>query len=113
MAFHIAGRQTPAIFDDQIGYGSIMFMTEDENERKLRKLGPDLRLVTLDEFTARMRRRKWGSKSVVVPLMSQQVAAGIGNYIKAESLYRARISPHRVTNSLSSRDIHKLFDAVR
>ncbi len=42
-------------------------------------------------------------------MMNQKVVAGIGNYIKAEALYRAKISPHRTVESLSDEELHNLY----
>lgn len=61
-------------------------MTAEENERKLAKLGPDLFEMRFADFEERMGRKKWAAKAVVVPLMSQEVVAGVGNYVKAEAL---------------------------
>ena len=40
--------------------------------------------------------------------MDQKVLAGVGNYIKAEALYRAGISPHRVNSSLTDEELARL-----
>lgn len=47
-------------------------------------------------------------------LLSQKIAfCGIGNYIRNESLYIARINPKRNSNTLDDMEIKKLYDAIR
>lgn len=43
-------------------------------------------------------------------LMDQSVIAGIGNVYRAEILFRAGINPHRPANSLTSKQLHELWD---
>lgn len=45
-------------------------------------------------------------------LMDQSILAGVGNYIKCESLYRAKLSPWRQTNSLTEQEIDALAQAI-
>lgn len=45
--------------------------------------------------------------------MSQQVLAGVGNYIKAEALFKARISPHRVVSEISEQRLKLLYQSCR
>lgn len=46
-------------------------------------------------------------------LMDQYIIAGIGNYIKNECLYLAKINPKRKTNTLNSKEIKKLYEAIK
>jgi formamidopyrimidine-DNA glycosylase len=45
-------------------------------------------------------------------LMDQKVFAGVGNYVKAESLYRAKLSPWRKGVSISSEEFTDLCDQI-
>ena len=45
--------------------------------------------------------------------MNQSVVSGIGNYIKAEALYRAKISPHRLVKEISDESLLLLFNSVK
>lgn len=58
-------------------------------------LGPDLSDKTVLDTFGKSR------KGIAGFLMDQDKFCGIGNYIKAVVLYRAKISPHRKTNELS------------
>ena len=45
--------------------------------------------------------------------MDQSLMSGCGNYIKAEALYYAKISPLRKVSSLTEKESEKLFEALR
>ena len=45
--------------------------------------------------------------------MNQKIISGCGNYIKAEALYYAKISPLRKIGSLTQSESDKLFEALR
>ena len=40
--------------------------------------------------------------------MDQSIIAGVGNYLKAEILYASKISPHRICESLTDKDIFRI-----
>lgn len=53
--------------------------------------------------------RKFKNKTVAELLMNQKISAGIGNYIKNEGCYRAKILPTRLVSSLSDNEILTLY----
>jgi len=99
-------------FDDVRRFGNIMPMHKEEWARRLRAIGPDLLHpdTTFDEFRGALAHR---STPICKALMDQKVVAGVGNYIKAEALYRARISPHRICKTLSQQELLTLFEVTR
>jgi len=46
-------------------------------------------------------------------LMDQHIMSGIGNYMKSEILYAAKISPHRTIGDLSVEEKKKVFRAIK
>ena len=52
------------------------------------------------------------NKKIVAFIMEQNKFAGIGNYIKNEALYLARIDPHRSCNDLNEKEIEELFNNI-
>jgi len=81
-----------------------------ELDIKLSQLGPDFLNnddFDLDLFTKILKKRKKSNISTI--LMNQKIISGIGNYLKSEILYAARINPHRSVASLNEEDIDKLF----
>jgi DNA-formamidopyrimidine glycosylase len=79
----------------------------------LSKLGPD---ILTEEFTLPIWKQivlKHKNKNITALLMNQKILSGIGNYIKSEVLFYAKISPLRKTSSLSNPEIEKLYEAIR
>ena len=56
---------------------------------------------------------KYPKKTIVQFLMSQEYISGVGNYIKSESLYKSKISPHRKMSEIEENEILKLFNAIK
>ena len=53
-------------------------------------------------------------KNITSVLMEQgKVGSGIGNYLVSEILYRAKISPHRLCNTLTKQEIKKLERSIK
>ena len=73
-------------------------------------LGPDALTVTVGEFRALMAR---GTAPVKARLLDQSAIAGVGNLIADETLWQARLDPHRPVQSLSAADVTRLHRAVR
>jgi len=102
-------------FGDKRNFGTFKFgMTADETATKLNSLGFDLLNTdepsesSVDLFS--LRRNK--DKTLPEILMDQKNYAGVGNYIKSEALYRAKLSPHRTGGSLSAREIKRLHETI-
>ena len=78
-------------------------------DAKLATLGPDLLAgggVDAALWLSRLRARN--HRNVCEVLMDQKVVSGIGNYLKAEALYRARINPHATVGDLDDDDLEVL-----
>ena len=67
------------------------------------------RPVSLDEFSAVCRRKK---TAIGVLLVDQKQWAGLGNYLRAEVLYRAKIDPHRSAQTLSADERSRLYATI-
>ena len=76
------------------------------NDPALRRLGPDpLRPgFDLDEAVARLRRFGAG-REIGDALLDQEIIAGIGNAIRVEGLFQARVSPWRKVEDLSVEEL--------
>jgi formamidopyrimidine-DNA glycosylase len=101
-------------FTDVRNFGTLKFVKGyDRLEKKLDSLGPDmLKGETTDaQFIYVMRKKN--NKTVVEALMNQSVISGVGNYLKSESLYLSKISPHRVVSTLSNREMSCLNESIK
>jgi formamidopyrimidine-DNA glycosylase len=103
-------------FVDPRNFGTLTFsLNAQELDRKLASLGLDLlndTSVSAYDVTKIIRRPRCLRKTLAEILMDQSCFAGVGNYVKAEALYRARLSPHRTAGSLNDHDIERLHVAV-
>jgi formamidopyrimidine-DNA glycosylase len=98
-------------FNDPRHFGTIKICNDRiEMEKKLQSIGPDMLAAPPDDFHSRITKNK---KTVAETLMNQKIISGVGNYIKAEALYLARISPWRKCNSLTEEETNKLYDSIR
>lgn len=82
-------------------------------EESISKLGPD---ILTDNFTLDVWRNllyKHRDKNITRFLMNQHIISGCGNYIKAEALYYAKISPLRKVKTLNDNESAHLFEALR
>jgi formamidopyrimidine-DNA glycosylase len=75
-----------------------------------RGLGPDALTATPQHLAQALART---SRSVKAALLDQSLVAGLGNIYTDEILYRARLSPLRPANSLSSRDTEAVCESMR
>jgi DNA-formamidopyrimidine glycosylase len=93
---------------------TLYFTTSEEIfEEMINKLGPD---ILSSEFNLKIWKKlvkKHSGKNITSYLMNQNIISGCGNYIKAEALYEAKISPLRKVGSLTDKESEKLFNALR
>ena len=96
-------------FNDPRHFGTLKFVRGDEAQaKKLASLGPDMLNDPPDEQAFRTAMRRRNNKTLAEALMDQSCISGVGNYIKAEALYLAELSPHREVFSLSGTDMEHL-----
>jgi len=85
------------------------------NKRAVRRLGPDVlaRPPDLDRMVANLRRIDQG-RELGDALLDQRLVAGIGNVWKAESLWRAAVSPWRRVGDARDEEVRSvLAEAAR
>jgi endonuclease-8 len=78
----------------------------------LAKLGPDVSMGQVDvkELRARLRDRRFRGRQLASLYLDQGFLAGLGNYLRAEILFAARVGPHRRPKDLDARAIRRLAD---
>lgn len=108
---------TNLFYSDQRNFGTFKFKcSKAETLKKLAALGIDLLgadasstlAASLKIFSA----KKNQNKTLAEIVMDQANYAGVGNYIKAEALYVAKLSPHRSGSSLTNSEIENLHLAI-
>jgi len=103
----------PVYFADPRGFGTLKAIYgRTAFLKKLESLGPDMLTEppSLEEFTARLDTKPhW---TICKALMDQGVISGVGNYVKAESLYRATVWPGTTVAAMSGKEIKGLYHAI-
>lgn len=105
---------TFAYFNDMRNFGTLKFVKGKKSLLdKLNALGPDMLSedVTVEQFRDRLVTRPDCTLAEV--LMAQNIISGVGNYVKAEALYRAGLSPHRQVITLQDEDYERLCESVK
>lgn len=124
---------TNVYFSDSRHQGNVTFYdTVDKIVESLDLIGPDLLAYALAnppnpttipttipttkdsesllcEYFAKIRRPRLANKQICDFLLDQKYFSGIGNYLKADILYVAKIAPSRTLISLSDENIKLLF----
>jgi len=80
---------------------------------ELRALGPDLLDSSCDSGDVLRRMRAHEREAVGDVLLNQRVAAGIGNVLKSETLFLARLHPFTPIDRLADADLERLIDIAR
>lgn len=89
-------------FDDKRHFGNFTILWGDDAlKNRLSEIGPDLLSGQVDFLVWTQILNKHKRCSLVSLLMNQAYISGIGNYLKAEILYRAKLKPDRKVGSLT------------
>ena len=96
-------------FNDARHFGTIKFVRGGAvHRKKLESLGPCILGDSISEtlFVQRFRGKKL---PIAEALMNQGIVSGIGNYLRAEILYRSRINPWRLTTDMTDTEYSRLW----
>jgi formamidopyrimidine-DNA glycosylase len=101
-------------FNDPRHFGTIKLSNNPQDlTRKLSELGWDPLTDSLPEYLPWMlqtlRRTK---KQIGEVLLDQSIFAGVGNYIRSESLYKAKLNPFKISLTLTESEVKTLCQAV-
>lgn len=99
-------------FDDQRHFGALhICFSKDELNIVLGAVGPDLLSedISFEQYNEVVSNKRLALKQVCGFLLEQKYFSGVGNWVRAEVLYEARISPHRTLGSLSEEEKYLLY----
>lgn len=101
------------VFVDPRHFGTIRFGNASDVLDTTAALGDDIRFLnTASSISFVSSLMKARSKTVCEALMDQYIIAGIGNYIKAEVLWRVKLSPWRIVRDITPREFSALQWAI-
>ena len=106
-------------FYDQLSFGTLKAVdchTDGETilEKKLKELGPDL----LDDNTTfelvknQLRKKVNENKAIGNVIVNQKIISGVGNYLRADSLWMAKLSPFRKVQDITNDELKVLYEAI-
>lgn len=85
-----------------------IFKTNDQLNKKLEKLGPDIFDVSENDFISIV--KSMPNKKIADFLMMQEKISGIGNYLRAEILWLSKINPLRKIKDLKDTEIKTIYN---
>jgi DNA-formamidopyrimidine glycosylase len=98
-------------FNDSRHFGILEILTsENQLKERLSKIGPDLlnEEVSEDLWKKISRGKRIQKMQICKFLMEQKYFSGIGNYLRAEILYQAKIRPDRSLGELSDEELETI-----
>lgn len=100
-------------FNDPRNFGTLKFTDRAGLKKKLNTLGPDMlnENISPQQFIERL--RKFPKLTMCEALMNQGVVSGVGNYLKADSLWLAKLSPHRLVSQSTDEQLTVLCESVK
>ncbi len=99
-------------YNDQRNFGTFIFDTKVNLEKKLGEFGPDI--LSLDKTTSKKFYDLVKKKRTAICeiLLDQKITAGCGNYLRADALYLAEINPYTIGKELSEEKIKELWNIL-
>lgn len=104
------------VFFDMLSFGTLKVINSlNKLESKLNTIGPDImdESTTLTIFESRIKSNSNIEKSIGIVLLNQKLISGIGNYIRADALWLAKINPFKQVKKLTDGEIKKLFHSLK
>lgn len=99
-------------FNDMRNFGNIIVANKEKLIKKLDSLGADMfNMNDFDKFKKRLLKKR-DDMMICTALLDQNIIAGCGNYLRAEALYIAKISPFRTVKNISDDELHTLWEIL-
>ena len=102
-------------FYDQLSFGTLKAIDAVKDkpilEKKLKELGADLMdsKTTFEIFIEQIRKKVNESKAIGNVIVNQKIISGVGNYLRADALWMAKISPFRKVSEVSDKELEVLY----
>lgn len=109
-----ANSQVNLYFNDVRNFGNLEFFSQKCSfNKKMEKVGPDIikegELMEFQEVEKIFSRKKNQNKPVCEVIVDQSNFSGIGNYLRSEILYVAKIDPWKKVRDLEPKELKKLW----
>ncbi len=77
-----------------------------------KNLRPYQTVATFDVFKKKILNKRIKNNQICDYLMKQKYTSGIGNYLRAEVIYRAKMNPTKKLETLTEHEIKTLYDSI-
>jgi formamidopyrimidine-DNA glycosylase len=104
------------VFFDMLSFGTLKVINSlTKLKSKLNTIGPDImdESTTLSIFESRIKLNSNIDKAIGIVLLNQKLISGVGNYIRADALWLAKINPFKLVKKLTDDEIKKLFHSLK
>jgi len=109
---NVLGEKMFLAYVDSRRFGHLYLLPEIEAQIKLNELGHDLKSENFTYQYFKESVLKYPERFIKVSLLDQSLFAGSGNYIANEICARGLVRPDRKINTLSDKEIKKMYKAV-
>jgi len=107
-------------FYDQLSFGTLKAVESDVGnessvlDKKLKELGPDLldESSTVELFKSQLRKKVNDTKPIGNVIVNQKIISGVGNYLRADALWMAKISPFRKVKDVKDNELELLYKSL-
>lgn len=106
------GKSDKIYFNDQRNFGTFIFDTKKKLKEKIGKFGPNILSNTLESENKFIKLVQKKKSSISEILLDQKVAAGCGNYLRAEALYLAELNPFTPGKNISEDKLKELWNIL-
>jgi len=98
-------------FFDMLSFGTLKAIDNIITlEKKLKSIAPDVMECNKKTFNDIIRCHP--SKMIGLVLLNQKIISGIGNYLRADVLWMAKVSPFRYIKNITPKEINKIYRAI-
>ena len=98
-------------FQDSRRFGTFSLLTREGFREAMGKLGPDVFSVNTEGFAEAFRTKRIQKHQLCDVLLDQRIVSGIGNYMRADIMYVARLDPKELIKDLSEDQVERLSQA--
>ena len=107
-------------FYDQLSFGTLKAVGGKDSsgdlilDKKLKEFGPDLldETTTFEIFKLQIRKKVNNTKPIGNVIVNQKIISGVGNYLRADALWMAKISPFRKVIDVKDDELHLLYTSL-
>jgi formamidopyrimidine-DNA glycosylase len=106
------GKSNTIYFNDQRNFGTFIFDSKKKLKEKIGNFGPDILSTNKEseqKFIKLVQKKK---SSICEILLDQKVAAGCGNYLRAEALYLAELNPFTIGKEIPEDKLKELWNIL-